>query len=151
MTATNHAITGAVIAGSITNPWIALPAAFLSHFVLDGIPHYGNPNHSTSKHFKLMVLIDAVLAAAVMLAVVVAMPANGWLMVTGALAAMSPDLMWLPYWLKELFGKRQQHDPLGSLARIHKRIQWGERPWGLRIEVPYFIFVLFFFQKLLAA
>ena len=33
MRATNHALTGAIIGLTVQNPWVALPAAFLSHFV----------------------------------------------------------------------------------------------------------------------
>lgn len=42
MTATNHALTGAVIALAIKRPEFAIPLAFLSHFAVDAIPHY-NP------------------------------------------------------------------------------------------------------------
>ncbi len=40
MTATAHALAGAVIATKISNPFIGLPLAFLSHFILDTIPHW---------------------------------------------------------------------------------------------------------------
>jgi hypothetical protein len=32
---------GAIIALAISQPLIALPLAFVSHFVLDALPHYG--------------------------------------------------------------------------------------------------------------
>jgi hypothetical protein len=38
MTATNQVLTGAVLGMVLANPWVALPAAFLSHFVLDSVP-----------------------------------------------------------------------------------------------------------------
>lgn len=40
MMATPHMLTGAVIGGTLhRRPWLAYPAAFLSHFVLDATPH----------------------------------------------------------------------------------------------------------------
>ncbi len=41
MTGFNHAVTGALIAGAVGNPFLAIPLAFASHFVLDAIPHFG--------------------------------------------------------------------------------------------------------------
>ncbi|OGH11762.1 MAG: hypothetical protein A2857_03845 [Candidatus Levybacteria bacterium RIFCSPHIGHO2_01_FULL_36_15] len=40
MTATGHALVGALIAGKISNPLISVPLAFASHFVCDYIPHW---------------------------------------------------------------------------------------------------------------
>jgi hypothetical protein len=45
MTATNHAITGAIIAVVIDKPVIALPLALLSHFAQDALPHFGYAGH----------------------------------------------------------------------------------------------------------
>lgn len=39
MIASSHLITGAAIGSSNRKAWIVLPLAFLSHFVLDWIPH----------------------------------------------------------------------------------------------------------------
>lgn len=39
MLLTSHIITGAAIASKISNPWLGIPLAFLSHYFLDMIPH----------------------------------------------------------------------------------------------------------------
>ena len=39
MILTMHSVVGAAIANQISNPWIAWLSAFISHFVLDSIPH----------------------------------------------------------------------------------------------------------------
>ena len=40
MLATPHTLMGILIATKVTNPWLALPLALLSHFALDLIPHW---------------------------------------------------------------------------------------------------------------
>ncbi len=47
MLETPHVIVGAAIASQVANPWLALPLAFASHFVLERVPHW-NP-HLTSE------------------------------------------------------------------------------------------------------
>jgi len=39
MTATPHILAGAVIGKVLRRPWLAWPVAFVSHFLLDFIPH----------------------------------------------------------------------------------------------------------------
>lgn len=38
-----HVVTGGFIAGKINNPYVALPLALISHFVIDLLPHW-NPS-----------------------------------------------------------------------------------------------------------
>lgn len=54
MLETPHVAVAAAIASKIPNPWIALPAAITSHFLLDRIPHW-NPHSYTevSKNGKI--------------------------------------------------------------------------------------------------
>ena len=51
MTAPNHALTGALIGLTISNPALALPLAFLSHLVCDAIPHYDPAERNVAKLF----------------------------------------------------------------------------------------------------
>lgn len=46
MLETPHVIVGAAIATKVANPALALPLAFMSHFVLDKTPHW-NPHLNT--------------------------------------------------------------------------------------------------------
>ena len=50
MTATNHALTGAIIGFTVVAP-LAFLVAILSHFVLDAIPHFG-ANVPDNMHIK---------------------------------------------------------------------------------------------------
>ncbi len=40
MTATAHALVAAAIARAIPNPYLSIPLAFGSHFILDAVPHW---------------------------------------------------------------------------------------------------------------
>lgn len=46
MLETPHVLVGAAIATKISNPWIAIPLAFTSHFILEMVPHW-NPHLNT--------------------------------------------------------------------------------------------------------
>jgi len=64
-----HAIIGATIASKIPNPLISLPLAFLSHFLVDLIPHW-NPSLYTemekenkpSNASKKIIILDVILS-----------------------------------------------------------------------------------------
>jgi len=53
MLETPHVIVGAAIASKITNPLLSIPISFVSHFVLEKVPHW-NPhlNSETEKYGK---------------------------------------------------------------------------------------------------
>jgi hypothetical protein len=40
MTATAHALVSAAIARAVPNPYLAIPLAITSHFIMDAIPHW---------------------------------------------------------------------------------------------------------------
>lgn len=132
MRAINHTVTGAVIGAAVSNPWLALPAALMSHVVLDAIPHAGGEKGGhTSTFFKVSLLIDAALSAGFLLAVMLLQPHN-WLQIIacGALGA-APDLHWATYWYWELKGAPKKLDPFG---RFLSWIQWSETKAGYIVE-----------------
>ncbi|OGD86178.1 hypothetical protein A2Z23_02290 [Candidatus Curtissbacteria bacterium RBG_16_39_7] len=49
MTATAHALVGAVIAAKVGNPFLAYPASLGSHFLMDLIPHWDTGTHRKQK------------------------------------------------------------------------------------------------------
>ena len=136
MTATNHTLTGALVGLTITVPIIALPLAFLLHFVLDSLPHYDNDAHTT-RNFKIMLLMDALLAASVLLLITVVHPGYWWLGVLCGIACASPDLMWFPRWVNELRGRPNK--PMHIVARFHSRIQRYATSQNYPYEVVWFI------------
>lgn len=138
MTATNHALTGAIIGLIIGQPLIALPVAFLSHFICDAIPHYGDDAVKLwSKSFKSLLLLDASLCI-VLVAILAYRHPTHWLLASFcAFLATSPDLLWIP---KFIYGIRhhtaQKQSKLGRLLGS-EGIQWFQRPIGAVVEAAW--------------
>lgn len=138
MTATNHALSGALIGLSVTQPVIALPLALVSHFVLDAIPHLGldelGGHLKAKKMFKWMLVLDAIFLAVVMV----------WLYIINApflaftclFLAGSPDFIWAyRYIFKENLGKNPK--PIRHIFnRFHARIQTSQTLQGAWVELP---------------
>lgn len=141
MRAINHALTGAVIGASISNP-IALPLSFISHFILDSLPHWGNNKISEieehkSMVFKVKLIVDFILCLSLVLLIFLLQPKNWVLMCVCAFLAASPDLFSIPRFKASVTGKN--HEVTNPIQKIHRKIQWGERNWGFFIELPYFV------------
>ncbi len=138
MTATNHTITGILVAAAYPHPLVAIPLALASHLVLDSLPHYGDDKlpHRSSK-FKLIVASDAIVALIVLLTVLFAIPTHWFLLLICGVVAASPDLLWLPYWIDEL--RRKKAKKKYPLIRFLSWIQWGERAYGWIFEFIWFI------------
>lgn len=136
MTISNHMATGALIGITVGEPWMALPLALLSHYVLDALPHYGYPdNQSWTVVFrhKLGIVVNVCdVTIAVILAAVLARTEPFALLT--AVVALSPDFVWpFRYFFYERKGRQLVG---GQLTRFHNRIQRYERPWGIFVEAP---------------
>lgn len=137
MTATSHATIGALIAVTIKHPELALPVAFLSHFVADMVPHYGFPGHSgfgsALKHAsgKWVAISDPVLL--ILLMFLLFSLSASWYVFVAAFLACSPDIEWFCGFL--LFERRGKKAPSSPIAHFHNIIQWCERPWGYVTEL----------------
>ena len=144
MTLTTHAIVGAGIVSITTfNPALGLCAAFVSHFVIDTIPHInyevvsesmkpgGNTTHfNFNKDFFKDVFFIGVdgIAGLIIPILVFSTPKTFWLIVAGACAGMLPDALQFAY-------SRYKHEPLISLQRFHEWIHTitpykFDRFWG---------------------
>jgi hypothetical protein len=145
VTATNHAVTGALIATLIKQPLAAVPIAFASHFVLDALPHFGiheedifKRNHSWQ--FKTILITDLVLASLVgiTLLIVLASEVSFWVLTACMFAAVSPDLIWGVRFFREIKTKIYK-PPKDLFSRLHLGIQWSQTPSGVITEVLWFI------------
>ena len=127
LTLTTHAIFGAAIAAVIpTHPYLAVSAAFVSHFLLDAIPHWDYPLRSSSMKpgvvaamkFDGEVLADIFTIGAdallgLGLAVLLLASADDWALIACAAgAAILPDALQFAY-------MRFPSEPLISLQRFH--------------------------------
>lgn len=144
MTAPNHALTGALIGLSISNPLMAMPLAFLSHFVCDAIPHYDPPVQNKaslfrSKRFVYEFLVAGiVLCGGLVIVLAVTRPAHWVNAALCAFLATSPDLFWIP---RYLHARRTGHDkPIRNpFLRFHSSIQWKTGPEFIWVEAVWFV------------
>lgn len=150
MTGVNHIITGGVIGAVLPQPLIALPLAFLSHFILDMLPHYGDhpDDHlQTTRTIHRVILVDTMLGVIFFAMLLVWQPTH-WpvIMAAGALAQV-PDVVWLPNYIRVRKGVKQK--TYNSLMRFHKYIQWAEstKPFHKLFEAAWLtVMVVTFFR-----
>ena len=141
MTATNHVTTGALFAAVTVGTlpgWVILPSAFLLHFVLDVLPHYGDPAHPEAAldRLKKYLAIDAAVALLVLVVVLIVHPESGLLIMAAGVLCASPDLWSIARFVRFL----RDRDPSISpdwFARFHHAIQ-REYLWGAWVEVAWF-------------
>lgn len=151
MTATNHVLTGVVIASVVKQPLVALALAFASHFLLDMLPHFGFPDWQTArkKYRKLVngiLIVDSLLA--VSLIFILISRQVPLIVYAGALAAFSPDLVWIHHFLIHKRIGAEEDGTGNAFDRFHTRIQTREIPAGMFIELAYMAVMVFIFVSL---
>lgn len=149
MTATNHALTGAAIAIVINEPVLAIPLAFLSHYVIDALPHFGIPGSIKERNKSLLGRVVVSVDAICFISALVILPllahrinVSPWLVLACMLAAFAPDAVYLIRFPKEL--KTGEFIKGGIFSRFHRKIQWFERPWGILVEIVFMGLILTF-------
>jgi hypothetical protein len=139
MILTTHATVGAAAALAFKNkPWLGLILAFISHFVLDAIPHWHYPIRYLKRELKnskgaLPALNGGVIRDLALIGVDFALgmgisalaglrfaPENFPLVLIGAALGTLPDLLQLLYYLFPAF-------PFTQIQRFHLRIHSGKR------------------------
>lgn len=149
MTATNHALTGALIGLGIANPAVAVPLAFASHFALDAIPHFGVSDRSVIGKDKFAALLICEAAACLTVVILLGMtrPLHWLVAAVCAFVAASPDFMWIPAFLRARHHqklKRNRH-----ILLFHHVIQWYQRPFGIVVELAWLVsFGYLFYTRL---
>ena len=140
MTATNHALTGAIIGFSVVNPLLAIPLALISHFALDAVPHFDFEGDTLTRlrskgflYFQLYINATACVALVLLLAL---MRPNGWLLaaICAFLAAL-PDVFSIPQFLKGKMDNKLEYSK-NRLQRFHQtKLQWkiGPQFWWVEL------------------
>lgn len=132
MTGLNHAATGITIALLVKRPEIALPLAFVSHFVLDMMPH---SKVALSKKAMTPYLIAEAIACTLLTVTCMMLFPEYWLLIGAcAVLAFSPDFLW-PFYYK---GQLRHVRFFKQFYAFHKKIQWSETYRGWLVEVLYF-------------
>ncbi|HEX6976743.1 MAG TPA: hypothetical protein VF185_00080 [Patescibacteria group bacterium] len=115
MLETPHVVVGAAIAAKVGNPFLAIPLAFGSHFLLDKVPHW-NPHLNTeikkyghvTKQSKELVIADVALSVlAGGLISWHAMPDvnQAFVILLGGFAGVLPDVIEGPYFFLKMKSK----------------------------------------------
>jgi hypothetical protein len=118
MTGFNHGMTGAVLALVIKQPALAVPLAFLSHFVTDMIPHFGlGRENILNRKFTIILVADFIFSIFLMVVLAVLFPAH------------------------HLYRVKIKHRKLklGKIALFHSKIQWSQTLPGIAMEACWFI------------
>lgn len=143
MTATNHALTGAIIGLVVGQPLLAVPVAIASHFVCDALPHFKSnlPDKVVLKTrgFRNYLIVDAGLCVLLVAILAIFQPQHWLLASVCAFAATSPDLLWINKYLRIRRGKPWQRK---SFAKFAGGIQWFQRPIGAVVEAAWFVAAL---------
>lgn len=149
MTVANHMATGALISLSVTNPASAIILSFLSHFVLDILPHFGLQteknivNRNQNLLFRFYVILGIILAV-VIIPVLLSWLSGAvslWLLCACLLAAVLPDLIMIPHYIAETRHKREL--PKSWFSRFHSGIQKLDYPWGAIVELIWLLAMLY--------
>jgi hypothetical protein len=137
MTASNHVVTGALIVTYVQNPALGLALAFVSHPLLDMLPHYGvKPERIMA--FMCGFLADVAIALSVLLALLIVRPDQYLLLIAGGIAAASPDLLSIPHLIASLL--KRPYRP-GPIRRFLSWIQWSQTTFGIVVEFVWFFSV----------
>lgn len=150
MTATNHALTGAIIGLTIAQPVPAMILAVLSHFVLDAIPHFkvDQPDEKLLKTawFRNYLVTEALFCFLLVVALYMTQPTYWFVPAVCAFLAAAPDLLSINKYLKTRQGKKWQP---GLYTKFAGGIQWFQRPIGGVVEVIWFGASLFILANIL--
>lgn len=148
MTGLNHAVTGVLVAVAIKQPAVALPAAFLSHFVIDMLPHWDYKVPGLAKMRHLVTGVDLLASTWLIILLAFLLPSHGWLALFGGFLSILPDTMWLPYILHGKSSPMHKNTPLHMTRRFHSKIQWSESQLGLIVEIIWFVLMLLLLIKI---
>jgi len=131
MFATNHGLAGIVIGATLSAP-VAVPIAFVSHFIMDAIPHYGVDGKTRNSNLNYQKIVHIDTAIALSFAVITA-AVGRWDMFFVGWVAYSPDI----YWVYMHFKEKKNFDlkPNNKFAKFHQKIQ-REHKNGWIVEVP---------------
>lgn len=150
MTATNHALTGAIIGLTIQQPLLAIPLAFVSHFIMDALPHYGSNMPDTllykTKIFRNYLVAEAAICFLLVVLLASRQPLNWWLGSICAFIAAAPDLGSINHYVKLRYGKVWKP---GIFARFAGGIQWFQRPIGWVVELAWAVSAVTVLAKLI--
>lgn len=141
MLETPHVVVGAAIAVKVGNPFLAIPLAFASHFVLERVPHW-NPHINTefkkygkiTKKSTIITAVDASTALLVGTAIAYSVLPNSALafnILACSFASVLPDVIEAPY-----FFLKVKSGLIKKWIAFQKSLQVDTTPfWGILTQI----------------
>ncbi len=124
MTATAHALIAGAIATSIPNPYISVPLAIGSHFLIDSVPHWDfgtNWRGRTKQRTGLFAILETALGITLAYFVFAGKVETPVLMLT-IIASELPDWLEAPWYI--FFSGHTKHAP-DSRAGFWEKLTYG--------------------------
>lgn len=152
MTATGHALVAALIAAKFTNPYIALPLSFASHFACDVLPHWDSGTHRREKsknRFIMEAVLDVIIGfiAAFVLYNMVTTDRNYMFLFLAIISAQLPDWIMAPYLIFGSQGKLFAWSKWMYTLQ-HKFNSRLDQPWGVITQVLTVVLLYIFLFKI---
>lgn len=145
MTATAHALVGGIIASNVPDPSIGLSLSFISHPLLDLIPHWDFALDWRNKNStKLFFEASFDLGFGVLLSYLLfGSNVNFWYFFACILASEIWDVIEAPYWLLGW-----KFPPFSWLFNIQSRLQGKLKlPWGIITQIVTVVVITLILQK----
>lgn len=138
-----HTLTGAIIGIKISNPFFVATLCFISHIILDSIPHVNLPIPRKADPLQILKTLPDVLPSIGLYFVFLYVFPQHWVNITiGVAFAIILDFLSL----FELIPKFDKW--LSKLYRFHERIQNKERLIeGSLFQIIYILLLLYIFIK----
>ncbi|CAN5133418.1 hypothetical protein BH11PAT1_BH11PAT1_3870 [soil metagenome] len=136
MTATGHAVIGTVLASQITNPYIGIPVAILSHLAADSFPHWDTGTNYKKKPFHIfwiqsLIDLGASFVLPFFLISYLSPQPNLFYLYTMVISAQLLDWLAVPYVFLKL-----RFPPFSWLNNIQKPFDNRlDQPWGVILQV----------------
>lgn len=133
MTATAHALVGGIVASTIPNPELGLSLSFISHPLMDLIPHWDfAADWRTKNKVKLFLEASFDLGFGFLLSYLLfGQHVNFWYFSACIFASEVWDMIEAPYWLLNW-----KFPPISWVYNIQSRMQGNaELPWGIITQI----------------
>lgn len=147
MTATAHALMGGAIASTISNPELGLSLAFISHPLLDLIPHWDfAADWRTKNKVKLFLEASLDLSFGVLISYLLfGTNVNFWYFFGCIFVSEVWDMIEAPYWLLNW-----KFPPISWVYNVQSRMQGkAALPWGIITQIITITVATIFLQNFL--
>lgn len=146
MLITNHVLAGSVIGLAVKEPILAIIISFISHFLMDALPHFGYPGRKgypeVLKH-KMSYFVGFATFLSTLGIIFFLITHQQYFPLICSFIAASPDVAgWYNYSAYEKKGELAKGILKLFHVQFHRRIQNFEHPWGIYVEILVFVILL---------